>query len=79
MKCDDILLRQPDILGRPATAHRPATVPLIPVSKTTWWAGVKSGRFPAPVRLGPRCVAWRASDIRRLIDQRTSTGTGGGA
>jgi len=39
---------------------------VIPVSRSTWLAGVKSGTFPQPVRLGRR-VAWRASDIQRLI------------
>lgn len=42
--------------------------PIIPVSRTTWFEGVKSGRFPKPVRLGPRCVAWRVEDIRALMD-----------
>lgn len=41
---------------------------LIPVSRSAWWAGVKSGRFPKPVKLGPRTTAWRVEDIRRLID-----------
>jgi prophage regulatory protein len=41
----------------------------IPVSKSTWWAGVKSGRFPKPVKLGPRITAWRVEDIRKLIEQ----------
>ncbi len=39
----------------------------IPVSKSTWWAGVKSGRYPKPIKLGPRITAWRVEDIRRLI------------
>jgi prophage regulatory protein len=39
----------------------------IPVSRSTWWAGVKVGRFPAPVKLGPRITAWRDSDIEQLI------------
>jgi prophage regulatory protein len=39
----------------------------IPVGKSTWWAGVKSGRYPRPVKLGPRITAWRVSDIRALI------------
>jgi len=39
----------------------------IPVSKSTWWAGVKSGRYPSPVKLGPRITAWRVEDIRKLI------------
>ena len=40
----------------------------IPVSKSTWWAGVKSGRYPKPVKLGPRITAWRVEDIRALIE-----------
>lgn len=40
----------------------------IPVSKSTWWAGVKDGRYPRPVKLGPRITAWRAEDIRKLIE-----------
>jgi prophage regulatory protein len=42
----------------------------IPVGKSTWWAGVKSGRFPRPVKLGPRITAWRVEDIRALIDRQ---------
>ena len=41
----------------------------IPVSKSTWWAGIKTGRFPKPVKLGPRITAWRVEDIRALIEQ----------
>lgn len=44
-----------------------APVGPIPVSKSTWWNGVKSGRFPKPVKLGPRITAWRVDDIRALI------------
>lgn len=40
---------------------------LIPVGKTTWWAGVKSGRFPKPIKLGARITAWRVEDIQALI------------
>ncbi len=41
---------------------------LIPVSKSTWWAGIKTGRYPSPVKLGPRTTAWRVEDIRALIE-----------
>ncbi len=41
----------------------------IPVSKSTWWAGVKDGRFPKPVKLGLRITAWRVEDIRALIEK----------
>lgn len=40
---------------------------IIPVSKSTWWQGVKSGRYPAGVKLGPRITAWRVEDIRALV------------
>ena len=41
---------------------------LIPVSKTTWWNGVKTGRFPQSVKLSSRVTCWRAQDIQQLID-----------
>jgi len=41
----------------------------IPVSKSTWWAGIKDGRYPQPVKLGPRITAWRVEDIRALIER----------
>lgn len=53
----------------------PAVLALVPVSKTTWWLGIKTGRFPKPIKLGPRTTAWRAEDIRALID---SAGAGRG-
>lgn len=40
----------------------------IPVSKSTWWQGVKDGRFPQPQKLGPRTTVWRAEDIRALYE-----------
>jgi prophage regulatory protein len=40
---------------------------ILPIGRSTWWAGVKAGRFPQPVKLGPRITAWRAEDINRLI------------
>ncbi len=61
-------LRLYQIIGNPKAV--PPIPPLIPVGKSTWWAGVKSGRYPAPVRtLGARITAWRAEDIRALIEQ----------
>ncbi len=40
---------------------------VIPLGKTSWWEGVRQGRFPKPVKLSARCTAWRAEDIRELI------------
>jgi prophage regulatory protein len=46
---------------------------LIPLGKTTWWAGVKSGRFPKPVKLGDRITVWRVEDIRAFIQSAGKT------
>lgn len=59
--------RLPQIIGNPKT--EPPTQALIPVSKSTWWDGVKTGRFPKPVKLSARTTAWRVEDIHALIDQ----------
>jgi hypothetical protein len=68
-------LRLSQIIGNPKA--EPPIPPIIPVGKSTWWAGIKSGRFPKPVRvLGPRITAWRVEDIRALIEQ---SGARGGA
>ncbi len=60
------------IIGDPgdptAEPPKPATPPVIPVSKSTWWAGIKTGKYPAAVKLGPRITAWRVESIRALID-----------
>lgn len=56
-------LRLPQIIGDPAKG----LPPIIPVKKSTWWKGVADGRFPQPVKLGPRVTAWRVEDIRALI------------
>lgn len=60
------LLRLVEIIGRSATEKRPAIPALVPVSRSTWYAGIGT-RFPAPVRLGPNSVAWRKSDIDALV------------
>jgi prophage regulatory protein len=41
----------------------------IPVSKSTWWQGVKDGRFPKPVKLGKGTTVWRAEEIRALYEE----------
>lgn len=42
-------------------------LPLIPVKKSCWWEGVKSGRFPPAVYLGNRLPVWRVEHIRAMI------------
>lgn len=52
---DDAVVRLSTVLG------------VYPVSKTAWRDGVRSGRFPRPVKLGPRAIGWRAGQIRELL------------
>ena len=47
---------------------------IIPVCASTWWAGVKSGRYPAPVKLSPNTTAWDIRAIRALVEEINSQG-----
>ena len=58
-------LRLKQIIGDPKA--NPPIPPIIPVKKTTWWNGVRDGRYPKPVKLGERITAWRVEQIRDLI------------
>lgn len=55
----------------------PQVLAIIPVSKSAWWQGCKDGRFPKPIKLGPRTSAWRASDIAALVRQLSRQDTQG--
>lgn len=50
----------------------PQVLKIIPVGKSTWWAGIKTGRFPKGVKLGPRTTAWRVEDIRDLAQEMST-------
>jgi prophage regulatory protein len=69
-------LRITDIVGRKATEKAPAVRGIYPVSRSTWWAGVRAGRYPQPVRIGERCTAWRVEDLRALIQGAQSAKAG---
>ena len=58
-------LRLSQILGNPKS--NPPTPPIIPISKSSWWQGVSSGRYLAPLKLSPRVTVWRIEDIREMI------------
>lgn len=47
---------------------------ILPISRSTWLTGIKSGHFPKPVRLGKRITAWRVEDIRNLINSKEEEG-----
>jgi predicted DNA-binding transcriptional regulator AlpA len=41
---------------------------IFPISKSAWWQGCANGRYPKPVKLGPRTTVWRAEEIRAFIE-----------
>ncbi len=47
----------------------PDVLKVFPVSKSTFWAGIKTGKYPAGVKLSERVTAWRVEDIRALIER----------
>ena len=50
-------------------ARLPQVLEVFPVSRSSWWAGVKSGRYPPSFKLGPRTTAWRVEDIYALLEK----------
>ena len=69
---DSGYLRIKQILGNPNA--NPPIPALIPVCASTWWTGVRAGRYPRPVKLSPNTTAWRVEDIRELMN-RIDSGT----
>lgn len=55
------------IIGNPKAV--PPVPALIPIGKTSFLNGVKSGLYPAPVKLGMRSVAWRVDDVKAMIER----------
>lgn len=45
----------------------PQVLKIIPISKSAWWQGCKDGRYPKPIKLGPRTTVWKASDISAFM------------
>lgn len=58
---------------------------MFPLSASSWWAGVRSGLYPQPIKLGPRLTVWRADDLEKLaqhgvgLSQQTPNSSNGGA
>jgi prophage regulatory protein len=60
--------RLPEIIG-----NRKQGIPgMIPVSRASWYAGIKEGRYPKPVKLSERTAAWRSTDIEELMNRLSS-------
>lgn len=46
----------------------------VPISRSSWWEGCRTGRFPQPIKIGPRTTVWRAEDIDAFIDSLGNQG-----
>lgn len=66
--------KQIDSLPAEGFIRLPQVLSVLPISKTSFWMGIKEGRFPRPVKLGPRTSAWRVEDIRALIEDFSCKG-----
>jgi len=60
-------LRLNNIIGNPKA--KPPIPAIIPVCKSSWYAGMKAGRYPKPIKISSRSVAWRVEDIKQLVDE----------
>ena len=61
-----IILKAPT-LPEVGFVRLPQILALIPIGKSTWWQGIKLGKYPAPVKLGPRTSVWKVEDIKALL------------
>jgi predicted DNA-binding transcriptional regulator AlpA len=52
----------------------PQVLAIIPISKSAWWEGCRTGRYPKPVKLGPRTTVWKAEDIAALVERLGNSG-----
>lgn len=47
----------------------PQILSVIPISKSSWWLGVKNGKYPKPIKLGRKISAWKVEEIKQLIEE----------
>ena len=67
------MTNQKNILPETGFVRLPIILEIFPIGKSTWWEGVKNGKYPKPVKLGQRTTAWKVEDIRLLIDQYSNS------
>lgn len=66
MSSEERLIRLPEVLNR------------FPISKSTWWQGIKDNKYPKPVKIG-RSSAWCEAEINQLIEALKLAQSGGPA
>lgn len=63
-------MKNPELSNLPETGllRVKQVLRFIPISRSSWWAGVKSGRYPKPSKLSPRVTVWSVQSIRAIIE-----------
>jgi len=49
----------------------PQVLERIPVSRSSWFAGIQAGRYPKGYCLGLRTTVWRSDEIDQLVTSLT--------
>jgi len=58
---------QPAPLPQEGYVRLPQVLAVFPVSRSAWFAGIRSGKYPKAIKLGERTAAWRVEDVRKLL------------
>ena len=63
---DELYYRINDLIPKDRSKAR-----ILPFSRSTFWLGIKEGRYPKPTKFGPRVSAWKGSEIKELLNSGT--------
>ncbi len=62
------------VLPQEGFVRLPVVLAVIGIGRTSWWNGIKKGRYPKAIKLGARTSVWRVEDIRALIANASENG-----
>ena len=59
-----------EIMQQDTLISRTAVEKWVGLTRSSIYVGMREGRFPLPLKVGPKAVRWRSSDIEAWIDSR---------
>ena len=69
-----MILRQDVLIALSNSGESAELLAIVPISKSAWWEGCRTGRYPKPIKLGSRTTVWRAEDITAFIESLGKNG-----
>ena len=51
-------------------------LPRFSISRSAFWEGCRTGRFPQPIKIGPRTTVWKSEEIDAVIENLGKRGDG---